>query len=217
MSDLIGTTVQYNGVPMFVGSDYIVTSVDGEHCNIRTHMWTRGWLKPFDYSVPIKDLIIPECGCDCDYSAGDVCECEMCGVCEACTYTTEEADMAKVSMADRDIRLVVAGGRDFTNYAGMCEALDKLLVDVDNTTIISGGARGVDKLGERYAKERGYALEVYPADWEKYGKSAGYRRNEQMAEVATHLVAFWDGESRGTKHMIDLGNKHGLTTRVGRY
>jgi hypothetical protein len=68
-----------------------------------------------------------------------------------------------------------------------------------------------------YAQDEGFALEVYPAQWKKLGKQAGYRRNEQMAEVADALIAFWDGESKGTKHMIDIMNNKGLPTKVVNY
>ena len=120
-----------------------------------------------------------------------------------------------------DIRCIVAGGRGFADYDKTCEALDHYFGEAytrgDTVTIISGGAHGADHMGEMYAKDQGLDLETYPAQWDKYGKSAGYRRNEVMAKTATHLVAFWDGKSRGTKHMIDLATTHGLTVRVVRY
>ena len=59
--------------------------------------------------------------------------------------------------------------------------------------------------------------QIYPAQWDKYGKRAGYRRNEQMAEVADGLIAFWDGQSKGTKHMIDIMTEKNLPTKVVRY
>lgn len=70
------------------------------------------------------------------------------------------------------------------------------------TVIINGGAEGTDALGEAWADQRGMPCEKYPADWKRYGRGAGPRRNEQMAEVAEALVALWDGESRGTKHRL---------------
>ena len=82
------------------------------------------------------------------------------------------------------------------------------------TCIISGGARGVDRLGQRFAKENDIHLEIYRADWDSYGKAAGYRRNVQMAEVADALAAFWDGESKGTGHMIDIATKRDLKVLV---
>ena len=57
----------------------------------------------------------------------------------------------------------------------------------------------------------------FPADWDKYGKAAGYKRNGEMARNADALIAFWDGKSRGTKHMIDLAKKYDLQARVVMY
>lgn len=82
------------------------------------------------------------------------------------------------------------------------------------TVVLSGTARGADRFGEEYAKENGLAVERYPAEWEKFGKSAGYKRNSLMATKAEALVAVWDGESRGTKHMIDIAKKAGLKVYV---
>lgn len=112
------------------------------------------------------------------------------------------------------LRLIVAGSRVFSDYELLKQRLDYYLKNQLDVTILSGTAQGADRLGEIYARERGYKLEQYPANWEQYGKSAGYKRNEQMAQLATHLVAFWDGESKGTKHMIDLAAKYQLNTRV---
>ena len=78
-------------------------------------------------------------------------------------------------------------------------------------------ARGADRLGERYAKERGYKVIYFPADWDIDGRSAGFKRNVKMAEYADALVAFWDGKSSGTKHMIETAQGKGLDVRVKRY
>ena len=110
-------------------------------------------------------------------------------------------------------RVIIAGGRDFNNYAGLSASMDYLLKNVcDEIQIICGMARGADRLGERYAKERGYKIRYFPADWDTYGKSAGYRRNVEMASNADALVAFWDGVSYGTKHMIDIAKEKGFLT-----
>lgn len=115
-------------------------------------------------------------------------------------------------------RVIIAGGRDFNDYVMMKRTMDKLLVNITGEiAVVCGMARGADTLGEQYAKEKGYAVNYFPADWNKYGKSAGYRRNEQMAQNADALVAFWDSQSRGTKHMIDLANRYGLKVRIVRY
>ena len=114
------------------------------------------------------------------------------------------------------MNLIVAGGRDFTNYRLLKEKLDFLLsnTDKEEVTILCGKAKGADSLGERYANENNIDVWEYAADWEKHGKSAGYLRNSDMADAGTHLVAFHNGISRGTKHMIDLATKKGLVVRV---
>lgn len=82
--------------------------------------------------------------------------------------------------------------------------------------IVSGTARGADQLGEKFAKEKGCNLKQFPADWDAYGKSAGYRRNADMAKYADACVVFWDGVSKGTKHMIDLAEKAELDLKIVR-
>lgn len=115
-------------------------------------------------------------------------------------------------------RVIIAGGRDFDDYDLVVSTMDKLLQNItEPITIVCGMARGADTLGERYAISKGYEVTRFPADWGKFGKAAGYKRNEQMAQNADALVAFWDGSSRGTKHMIDLAHKYNLRVRVKRY
>lgn len=115
-------------------------------------------------------------------------------------------------------RVIIAGGRDFNNYELLERSMDKLLVNItEDIAVVCGMARGADTLGEVYAKSRGHEVHYFPADWNQFGKSAGYRRNEQMAQNADALVAFWNGESRGTKHMIDLAIRYNLKVRIIRY
>ena len=111
--------------------------------------------------------------------------------------------------------MIIAGGRSFRDYNLLCKTIDQLFPYP--ITIVSGHARGADKLGEAYAQSKGYDVKIMPADWETYGKSAGYRRNEAMADVSDALVAFWDGKSRGTMHMINLAEAKGLRVHVVRY
>lgn len=115
-------------------------------------------------------------------------------------------------------RVIVAGGRDFTNYNGLAASLDYLLKNInDEIVVVCGMARGADRLGERYAKEHGYKIRYFPADWDIDGKAAGFIRNVKMAENADALVAFWDGKSAGTKHMIETAQSKGLAVRIKRY
>lgn len=110
------------------------------------------------------------------------------------------------------MRVIVAGSRTVTSYREVEAAI--ISSGFEPTVIISGTAKGVDQLGEQYAKIKGLEILRFPADWNRYGKSAGYRRNVEMAEVADALVAVWDGESKGTKHMIDIANRNGLKVYV---
>ncbi len=115
-------------------------------------------------------------------------------------------------------RVIIAGGRDFSDYNLLKETMDYLLSNIkEDIVVVCGMANGADTLGERYAKERGYEVLYFPADWKKYGKAAGYIRNEEMARHADALVAFWDGKSRGTKSMIGLARKYKLRVRIKRY
>lgn len=124
-------------------------------------------------------------------------------------------------MEDKPIyKIIIAGGRDFMDYNLLKEKTDKILQEKKVThkiVIISGCARGADTLGLRYASENAFDVEEYPADWNKYGKKAGYVRNVEMAENADALIAFWDGKSKGTKHMIDIATERNLPIRVIRY
>lgn len=115
------------------------------------------------------------------------------------------------------MKVIIAGSRSFDNYKLLKQKLDKILNKINNPIIISGTANGADKLGERYAEENNLECLQYPANWNKYGKSAGYKRNKIMAIEADALVAFWDGESKGTQHMIDLAKNYGLKIKIIKY
>lgn len=110
------------------------------------------------------------------------------------------------------MRIIVAGSRTFNNYELLKSSLNEIIGDDKDVTIISGTARGADTLGEQYAQEFGFKVERHPAEWDRYGKSAGYIRNKVMAENADTTVLFWDGSSKGTKHMYDLSIENGLKT-----
>jgi len=87
------------------------------------------------------------------------------------------------------MKVIIAGGRTFDNYELLKDSCDKILSRQTNIEIVSGTAGGADKLGERYANEKGYVLHQFPANWDKHGKSAGYIRNELMAKFADGLIA----------------------------
>ena len=115
------------------------------------------------------------------------------------------------------MKVIIAGSRNFNDYKKLCKICDHLLQNQANIEIISGAAKGADQLGEKYASEKGYRIKKFPANWNKYGKSAGPKRNEEMANYADVLIAFWDGKSRGTKNMIELANKRKLNVLIFYY
>jgi hypothetical protein len=115
------------------------------------------------------------------------------------------------------VKVIIAGSRDFKDYDLLCRKADKILSRQTEIEVVSGTASGADKLGERYAQERGYKITRFPADWGTWKKRAGYLRNEEMAEYADALIVFWNGVSRGTKHMIDIAKNQDLLIRVITY
>lgn len=114
-------------------------------------------------------------------------------------------------------KVIIAGGREFKDYDTLRSYCDHCLKNQTEVEIVSGCANGADKLGERYAMERGYAVAKFAADWNRFSKRAGYIRNTEMGEYADALIAFWDGESKGTKHMIDIANNLNLKVRIYYY
>lgn len=112
------------------------------------------------------------------------------------------------------MKVIIAGSRNFNDYNRLKKLCDNILCLQTDIEVVSGTANGADKLGEKYANEKGYKLKQFPANWDKFGKSAGYKRNEEMAKYAESLIVFWDGKSKGTKHMIDLAEKHFLDIRT---
>lgn len=131
-------------------------------------------------------------------------------------------------------RVIVAGGRDFNDYGLLKRKMDIILKNVtDKVVIVSGTASGGDKLGERYAIEKGYTIDPYPADWDNmeaspcvigknkngriFNKLAGHNRNVLLVSNADAAVFFWNGSSTGTKNCIELAKGKGLKTRIIKY
>ena len=115
-------------------------------------------------------------------------------------------------------RVIVAGSREFKDYQLLEKTLDDFLQDQQEPTrILCGMAHGADELGLLYAHRHNYELEKHSAKWDIHGKRAGFIRNEEMANNADALIAFWDGESHGTKDMIERAKEHGLHVKVIRY
>ena len=102
-------------------------------------------------------------------------------------------------------KVIVAGSRSFNDYARMKEVLSGIVGT--NCEIISGGAIGADALAKRYALENNIPYKEFPADWATHNRSAGAIRNKQMSDYGEVLISFWDGESKGSKNMIENMNK----------
>lgn len=111
-------------------------------------------------------------------------------------------------------RVIVAGSRKWVNNEIVEAYLKPYLDQFEKATIISGMAMGPDRFAYDYALKNDIDVEEFPADWDTHGRSAGYIRNTEMAVAGTHLIAFWDGESKGTKNMIDIATKKGLDVTV---
>jgi hypothetical protein len=110
------------------------------------------------------------------------------------------------------MRVIIAGSRNENRYDIVANAID--LSEYKVTKIISGGCRGVDKLGEQYAKDHKIPFQVFKAEWSRYGKAAGPVRNQKMAESADALIAILYPGSKGTRSMIKIALKQGLKVFV---
>lgn len=108
------------------------------------------------------------------------------------------------------MKVIIAGSRDIIDYAihYVIKAIEQSKFDI--TEVVSGGARGIDWCGEKWAEANDVPIKRFPAQWNVYGKRAGFIRNVEMAEYADALIAIWDGESRGTRHMIHEAQKRQL-------
>lgn len=119
------------------------------------------------------------------------------------------------------MRLIIAGSRIFNDYKILkCETTSfieqlksKGLLENDEVIIVSGGAKGADKLGERYAKEHGYKCEIYFPDWSE-GNKAGILRNIVMGDTSDACIVFIVNDSKGSQHMANYAVKKGLFTKL---
>lgn len=120
------------------------------------------------------------------------------------------------------MKLIIAGSRGFTDLALLKTEVFSFLDAHQNNfdsqiTIICGMARGADLMGKELAECNDWNVIKMPADWDRFGKSAGYRRNEEMAKIADACIVFWDGKSKGSLHMQNLAKEYNLILRVVKY
>jgi predicted Rossmann fold nucleotide-binding protein DprA/Smf involved in DNA uptake len=110
------------------------------------------------------------------------------------------------------MKIAFVGSRDWKHFDFSCDIISDILHGheiEENFYVVSGGARGIDTQAEQIAKSKGLQTIIFKPDWDKYGKRAGFLRNELIINEADFVVAFWNGESKGTKHSIDLAIKSG--------
>jgi hypothetical protein len=106
------------------------------------------------------------------------------------------------------VKTIIAGSRDVEEYATVAEAVRQSGFEISE--VVSGAARGVDRLGELWAERRGVAVKRFPALWNKHGRRAGPLRNLEMADYADALIAVRRNGSPGTSHMILAAQERGL-------
>ena len=115
----------------------------------------------------------------------------------------------------KKMKLAIVGSRTFNNFSALCTVIGTHFyymtncppVNIGEDVIISGGAKGADSLAKRYAMITKIDYIEFPAKWDKYGKSAGFKRNQQIVDACDMVLAFWDGVSKGTKHTIELARR----------
>lgn len=115
------------------------------------------------------------------------------------------------------MKIAVVGSRSFKDRERLFKELDLFHLDKPISLIISGGAIGADSLAEDWAKSRGVSTQIFLPDWKTHGKSAGFIRNQDIISACEECVAFWDGESRGTLHSINLAKAKGLPLTLIKY
>ena len=116
-------------------------------------------------------------------------------------------------------KILVSGCRNYNNYNEAKKYIESCIYNLrNNYTLIflSGGCRGADALGERYANENNFEVEYYPADWKKFGKGAGPKRNLEMVKNADYIICFWDGKSKGTKSLLEFAKKFNKIINIKR-
>jgi len=127
------------------------------------------------------------------------------------------------------MKILICGGRNFNDYKMLEETINmhievnKIFFLNDNVEIVSGCALGADQLAIKFANKHCLLVKKFPANWDKFGKSAGYIRNKEMAQYlcdskdTCKVIAFWDGVSKGTKNMIEISKKLNLDWKIYYY
>lgn len=123
-------------------------------------------------------------------------------------------------MKKDELRVIITGGRNFRNYPMLEKRVNKILSKVKETKdiiIVSGGSKGAEHLGEKYARKNHFKLEKYPVEWDIYGGRAGAVRDKEMLSKSRVCICFWDWRNKGTKYFINSAKKEGLVLKVIKY
>jgi 3-keto-L-gulonate-6-phosphate decarboxylase len=115
------------------------------------------------------------------------------------------------------MKTIIAGSRGCNSFSTVCDAISQSGFGDEITEIVSGGALGVDQLGEKFAHKFDIPMKQFLADWKQYDKAAGMIRNREMAEYSQALIAVYDGSSKGTANMIEEAKKRNLKVYVHLY
>ena len=110
------------------------------------------------------------------------------------------------------MKVAIIGSRSFNDFDRFNEEMKKIKFKV--STVISGGATGADSLAEAWANTNGIVTEVYLPNWAKFGKRAGFIRNQDIISNSEACIAFWDGKSKGTLHSIELAKNKNIPITV---
>lgn len=118
------------------------------------------------------------------------------------------------------VNIAVIGSRNFNDYEFVENIVSEVIADMknqtisDTITIVSGGAKGTDLLAERFANQHSFPLLIFRPDYKSFGKAAPIRRNREILEHSDMVIAFWDGESKGTRYMIENAEKLQIKTKI---
>lgn len=112
------------------------------------------------------------------------------------------------------MKLAIIGSRNFSDKSAATDAFRMIHAATPVSLIISGGARGADRIGAQIAADFGIELKEYIPDWDKHGKSAGFIRNADIIGNCEAVLCFWDGVSKGTAHSLSLAKKQKKKTII---
>ena len=110
------------------------------------------------------------------------------------------------------MKIAIIGSRTFNDYTLLQKTLE--LYKSKITLIVSGAAHGADSLGEKWAINNNIQTLIFPANWNMYGKRAGFIRNKDIIKNSEYIIAFWDGKSKGTAHSLSLCKKYNKSYKI---